>query len=105
MFRKTLMALALLVTTAFAQTVPRSKHVYIVAEENKSYEHIVGSSNMPYLNSIIKQGGLATQFYANQHGSLQNYFWVTAGMTPTQNNETLATFNIDNPIRHALVAG
>ena len=37
-------ALALFIgVSAFAQ-VPRSKHVYIVAEENRSYEHIVGSS-------------------------------------------------------------
>ena len=41
------MALALLIgVSAFAQ-VPRSKHVYIVAEENRSYEHIIGSASMP----------------------------------------------------------
>lgn len=54
--------------------VPRSKHVYIVAEENHSYEDMVGSPNMPYLNSLIARGGLATLFYANEHGSLENYF-------------------------------
>ncbi len=89
---------------AFAQ-VPRSNHVYIVAEENRSYEHIVGSSAMPYLNSLLAKGSLATQFYANQHGSLENYFWVTAGQFLTDNNSTTAVFNVDNIERHVLTNG
>src|SRR5579864_1865185 len=99
------MALALLIgVSAFAQ-VPRSKHVYIVAEENRSYEHIVGSASMPYLNSLLAKGGLATQFYSNQHGSLENYFWVTAGQKITDNNSTTAVFNVDNIERHLLTNG
>jgi len=98
-------ALALFIgVTAFAQ-VPRSNHVYIVAEENRSYEHIVGSTSMPYLNSLINKGGLATQFYSNQHGSLENYFWVTAGQKITDNNDTLSVFNVDNIERHLLTNG
>jgi hypothetical protein len=99
------MALALLIgVSAFAQ-VPRSKHVYIVAEENRSYEHIVGSASMPYLNSLINKGALATQFYANQHGSLENYLIVTSGQYLTHNNDTLAVFNVDNIERHLLTNG
>ena len=99
------MALALLIgVSAFAQ-VPRSKHVYIVAEENRSYEHIVGSASMPYLNSLINKGGLATQFYSNQHGSLENYLLVTSGQYLTHNNDTLAVFNVDNIERHLLTNG
>lgn len=99
------MALALFFgVSAFAQ-VPRSNHVYIVAEENRSYEHIVGSASMPYLNSLLAKGGLATQFYANQHGSLENYFWVTAGQKITDNNSTTAVFNVDNIERHLLTNG
>jgi len=99
------MALALLIgVSAFAQ-VPRSKHVYIVAEENRSYEHIVGSASMPYLNSLINKGGLATQFYSNEHGSLENYLIVTSGQYLTHNNDTLAVFNVDNIERHLLTNG
>jgi hypothetical protein len=99
------MALALLIgVSAFAQ-VPRSKHVYIVAEENRSYEHIIGSASMPYLNSLINKGALATQFYANQHGSLENYLIVTSGQYLTHNNDTLAVFNVDNIERHLLTNG
>ncbi len=99
------MALALFFgVTAFAQ-VPRSNHVYIVAEENRSYEHIVGSASMPYLNSLINKGGLATQFYSNEHGSLENYLILTSGQFLTHNNDTLAVFNVDNIERHLLTNG
>ena len=97
-------ALALLTGSVFGQ-VPRSQHVYIVAEENRSYEHIVGSANMPYLNSLLSKGTTATQFYANEHGSLENYLIVTAGQYLTHNNSTLATFNVDNIERHMLTRG
>jgi hypothetical protein len=99
------MALALFFgVTAFAQ-VPLSNHVYIVAEENHSYEHIVGSPYMPYLNSLLVKGGTATQFYADEHGSLENYLIVTSGQYLTHNNDTLATFNVDNIERHLLTNG
>ncbi len=98
-------ALALFIgVSAFAQ-VPRSNHVYIVAEENRSYEHIVGSASMPYLNSLLAKGALATQFYANQHGSLENYLIVTSGQYITHNNDTLSVFNVDNIERHLLTNG
>ena len=102
---KVSVALALIIgVSAFAQ-VPRSNHVYIVAEENHSYEHLVGSIYMPYLNSLLAKGGTATQFYANEHGSLENYLIVTSGQYLTHNNDTLATFNVDNIERHLLING
>lgn len=91
-------------TKASAQ-VPRSKHVYIVAEENRSYEEIVGSPDMPYLNSLFAKGALATQFYANEHGSLENYLLVTSGQYITHNNSTTAVFNVDNLDRHLIQMG
>src|SRR5438270_246377 len=97
-------ALALLTGSVFGQ-VPRSQHVYIVAEENRSYEHIVGSPYMPYLNSLLSKGTTATQFYANEHGSLENYLIVTSGQYLTHNNSTLSTFNVDNIERHMLTHG
>jgi acid phosphatase len=98
-------ALALFIgVTAFAQ-VPRSNHVYIVAEENRSYERIVGSVSMPYLNSLLAKGAVATQFYSNMHGSLENYLIVTSGQYLTHNNDTLAVFNVDNLERHLLTNG
>jgi hypothetical protein len=98
-------ALALVIgVSAFAQ-VPLSKHVYIVAEENRSYERVVGSAAMPYLNSLLARGAVATQFYSNMHGSLENYLVLTSGQFLTHNNDTLAVFNVDNIERHLLING
>jgi phosphoesterase family protein len=102
---KFLMALALFAGVSVFGQVPRSSHVYIVAEENHSYEHLVGSPYMPYLNSLLAKGGTATQFYADEHGSLENYLIVTSGQYLTHNNDTLATFNVDNIERHLLTNG
>jgi hypothetical protein len=60
---------------------------------------------MPYLNSLLAKGGTATQFYADEHGSLENYLIVTSGQYLTHNNDTLATFNVDNIERHLLTNG
>jgi len=98
-------ALALFIgVSAFAQ-VPRSNHVYIVAEENRSYERVVGSAAMPYLNSLLAKGAVATQFYSNEHGSLENYLILTSGQYLTHNNSTTAVFNVDNIERHLLMNG
>jgi acid phosphatase len=76
-----------------------------VAEENRSYERIVGSAAMPYLNSLLAKGAVATQFYSNMHGSLENYLILTSGQYLTHNNSTLAVFNVDNIERHLLTNG
>jgi acid phosphatase len=101
----TLLALMTLVAGVSVAQVPRSKHVYVVAEENHSYEHMVGSPYMPYFNSLIAKGGLATQFYADMHGSLENYLILASGQYLTRNNETTTVFTVDNIERHLLTNG
>ncbi len=94
----------LAVTTGSAQ-VPSSRHIYLVALENTSYEHIVGSSNMPYLNGLFAKGTLATQFYANRHTSITDYFLVTSGVVPTTNDSTTSTYDVDNMARRLMQLG
>src|SRR5437764_4262520 len=60
-------------------TVPEFGHVVLVVEENHSYSDIIGNSGMPYLNSLASQYGLATQYYADTHPSIGNYFMLTTG--------------------------
>ncbi len=99
-------ALALLTTclaTAAAAQIPHSSHVWIVAEENRSYESV--AANMPYLMSLANQYGLATQYYADMHNSLSALMHLTAGQTITLNDNTTATFNVDNLVRQMLPAG
>ncbi len=59
--------------------VPKFNHVFIVVEENHSYGAVIGNPNMPYLNGLATANGLATQYFADAHPSLPNYFELTVG--------------------------
>lgn len=89
----------------FSQTVPASSHVFLVVEENHSYSSVIGSSSMPYLNSLSKKYGLATQYYANTHPSIGNYFMLSAGQIITNNDTYCSTLAQDNVVRHLMTAG
>jgi acid phosphatase len=89
----------------FAGTVPGSNHVFIVIEENHSYSSVIGNPTMPYLNSLANKYGLATQYYANTHPSIGNYFMLTAGQVITNNDSFCSTLTQDNVVRHLLTAG
>jgi phospholipase C len=84
--------------------VPKSNHVVIVLEENHSYSSVVGSSAMPYFNSLGSQNVLATQYYANTHPSIGNYLELTAGQIITNNDGYTASISADNIVRHMLTA-
>lgn len=84
--------------------VPKSNHVVVVLEENHSYSSVVGSSAMPYFNSLASQNVLATQYYANTHPSIGNYLDLTAGQIITNNDGYTATISADNIVRHMLTA-
>jgi acid phosphatase len=85
--------------------VPRSNHVWIIAEENRSYETVIGSSSMPYFNSLASKYGLTFQYYAPQHSSLPALMWLVAGQPITLNNNTTSCFSADNIVRHLLANG
>ncbi|HXU16122.1 MAG TPA: alkaline phosphatase family protein [Terriglobales bacterium] len=91
--------------TASTGTIPSSSHVFVVVEENHSYSQVIGSSSMPYLNSLANKYGLATQYYANTHPSIGNYFMMVAGQTITNNDSYCSTLTNDNIVRHLLSAG
>ena len=93
------------VAVCFSQAVPASSHVFLLVEENHSYSSVIGSSSMPYLNSLAKKYGLATQYYANTHPSIGNYFMLTAGQIITNNDNSCSTLPQDNVVRHLLTAG
>ena len=88
--------------------VPTASHVVIVLEENSNYSNVVGSSSMPYLNSLINKNGLATQYYANTHPSIGNYFMLTTGQILTNDDsQTPSSFPVseNNVVRELLTAG
>jgi acid phosphatase len=86
-------------------TVPHFEHVVLVVEENANYSDVIEGSSMPYLKSLASQYGLATQYYANTHPSLGNYFMLTAGQIVTTDDGFTGTVDVDNIVRQLLVAG
>ncbi|HEY4054151.1 MAG TPA: alkaline phosphatase family protein [Terriglobales bacterium] len=80
-------------------------HVFVLVEENHSYTSVIGNSSMPYTNSLANQYALATQYYANRHNSLPNYFMLTVGDLVTTNDMFAGIVSTDNVVRALTAAG
>jgi acid phosphatase len=95
--------------TSTPTPVPTSQlifsHVFLVVEENHSYSDVIGSSSMPYLNSLASQYGLATQYFANGHPSMPNYLMLTTGQTESFDDNFSGTISDDNVVRELTKAG
>ena len=94
-------------TTVTVQSsgVPPFGHVILVMEENHSFSSVIGSPSMPYLNRLAQQYGLATQYFANTHPSIGNYFELTTGQIITNDDGYTGTVSADNVVRHLLSVG
>ncbi len=80
-------------------SIPQVQHFAIVVLENADYSDIVGSPNAPYINSLIAQGGLAGNYYANVHPSIGNYFVMTTGVAYSTDDNFSGVVPIDNAVR------
>lgn len=94
-----------LFTCAATAQIPASKHVVMVVEENHSYSSVIGNSSMPYLNSLANKYTLATNYYANTHPSIGNYFMLTTGQIITNNDSYTGKVTADNIVRRIMTAG
>jgi len=84
-------------------STPLSKHVVLVMEENQSYSTVVGNTSVwPNLNNLISQGALPTNYYANSHPSIGNYFMLTTGQLLTTDDNSTTVYNVDNIARRML---
>jgi len=83
---------------------PISTHVFLVVEENHSYSEVIGNSAMPYLNGLASKFGLATQYYADTHPSIGNYFMLTTGQIETGDDGFTGTISDDNVVRELVKA-
>ena len=96
-------------TTPPITTVPVFAHVFIVVEENHSYGDVIGNTSMPYFNGLATSYGLATQYYADAHPSLPNYFELTAGeglsITGLEGDNFPGPVTQDNVVRALTAAG
>jgi acid phosphatase len=90
--------------TAADGGIPQFDHVFVIVEENQSFDDVVGNTaDMPYLNSLIRNYGLATNYYANAHPSVNDYFFLTAGHAGFSSSWTADGFLADH--HWASVAG
>ncbi len=85
--------------------IPLSKHVVMVMEENQGYSTVAGNiSDWANLNTLIGKGALVTNYYADTHPSLGNYFMLTTGALITDNDSSTTVWNVDNLARRLLSA-
>lgn len=84
---------------------PAVQHVIVIVFENQNYADVIGSSSMPFFNSVAQANSLATQFYADAHPSIGNYFMMTTGQNPTNNDDSWpGPFSDDNVVRELTTA-
>lgn len=87
-------------------STPTPPHIVMVMEENQSYSTVVGNTTAwPNLNILINTGALATNYYADSHPSIGNYFMLTTGQSLTLNDSSTQIWNVDNVARRMLAAG
>ena len=86
-------------------TIPAADHVFLIVLENHAFSQVIGSPFMPYLNSLAAQHSLATNYFANTHPSIGNYFMLTTGNIETNNDAFTGTVSSDSIPRAFAAAG
>lgn len=76
-----------------AQTLPTPDHVIIIMMENRGYSNIIGSSNAPYINSLVSGSNCAvfSQSYGVTHPSQPNYISLFSGNNQGVTNDNTPT--------------
>jgi acid phosphatase len=77
-------------------SIPAADHVFVVVLENHGFSQVMGSPAMPYLNSLATQHALATNYFADTHPSIGNYFMLTTGNIETNDDAFSGTVSSDN---------
>ena len=86
-------------------TIPAADHVFLIVLENHAFSQVIGSPFMPYLNSLATQHSLATNYFADTHPSIGNYFMLTTGNIETNNDAFTGTVSSDSIPRAFAAAG
>ena len=82
---------------------PQSQHVVMVMEENQAFSIVYGNTvGWRNLNKLIQQGALATNYYADVHPSIGNYFMLTTGQLVTTDDDSTTVWNVDSIARRML---
>jgi hypothetical protein len=84
--------------TAVAAPASPPDHVVIAIMENHSYSSIIGSSDAPYINSLVAGSAVMTSSHAITHPSEPNYLWLFSGSNQGVTSDTCSVgpFATDN---------
>jgi phosphatidylinositol-3-phosphatase len=82
-----------------------TSRVAIVVLENLSYGSVIGNPAAPYLNQLTSQDSLATDYFADTHPSIGNYFMMTTGQIVTNDDSFGGTVSADNLAREITGVG
>jgi hypothetical protein len=72
----------------------QSGKLVVIVMENETYDDIAGNSQAPYLNQLIAQGELFTDYAAVASGSNPNYLGMTSGLTTAPSPPSLPPPNV-----------
>lgn len=86
-------------------TPASTDRVIIVVMENQDFASVMGSASLPYLNGLAQRSGSLTNFYANTHPSIGNYFMMTVGQVITNDDGYTGVITEDNLVRRMVTAG
>ena len=75
---------------------PALSYIDVIVMENKEYGNIVGNADAPYINSLIAQYGLATNYTAITHPSEPNYIALFSGSTQGVTTDGVYDLNSKN---------
>ncbi len=68
-----------------ASTVPAFDHVFMIMMENTNYSEVIGdSTDAPFINSLLANGALMTNYSGVYHPSDENYLAIAGGNTFVQ---------------------
>lgn len=72
--------------------------VFVIMFENKDWSAILGSTNCPYLNSLLPMASYCNQFYSPHalHPSEANYLWLLTGTNFGIRDDNLPSANHQN---------
>jgi hypothetical protein len=62
-------------------------HVFIIMLENHAADHVIGDPNTPFITSLAREYGTATNYYGITHTSEPNYIGATSGSTWWTNDD------------------
>ena len=76
--------------------IPNFDHVVWIVFENRDYDTVIGSADMPFINALAEKHTLLSDYTGIQHPSLPNYLALIGGDTFGVNNDCIDCF-IDQP--------